>query len=425
MSPIEERKSRTSSVARKLLYTGGEVFSDSSAIELLKASSGENLALLYWKDSRVSLGSHIDIGDFRYVPLSLDATIRHAIRLPRIAAKSINSNVLLSNLAKLFEIYVGYRPAESPLLAAWVVSTWFPEYWLRTPDLAITGLNMDMAMVLLRLLSCLTRHSLLLTGVERTNLRSLPMQCCPTLLINQRSMSSSTLELLRSSNYCDLVLPGKHGSVWRTAGSKALFLGANGLETDGLRISLPPAQCRNALLSIPECQRIAEKFQPQMLRYRLEYLSRFRSSQSSAKVSTLSDGLLLAECIQDDAEFKDRVTAIAAARDEEARAEQSRKPEVATVEALWAPSHNSKELKIKDITKLVNTLIRTRGETLEYNEVEIGLMLRNIGFPRHRNGSGMVLRFSAENCKRLHELAQDFGLILKNIPGCAICELGS
>jgi hypothetical protein len=162
-----------------------------------------------------------------------------------------------------------------------------------------------------------------------------------------------------------------------------------------------------------------------MLRYRLEYLSRFRSSQSSAKVSTLSDGLLLAECIQDDAEFKDRVTAIAAARDEEARAEQSRKPEVATVEALWAPSHNSKELKIKDITKLVNTLIRTRGETLEYNEVEIGLMLRNIGFPRHRNGSGMVLRFSAENCKRLHELAQDFGLILKNIPGCAICELGS
>jgi hypothetical protein len=133
-------------------------------------------------------------------------------------------------------------------------------------------------------------------------------------------------------------------------------------------------------------------------------------AHNSTSPSKLAGSALLPlqACVQGHEEFAVRVAAMVDNREQEARFSRARKPEVAMVEVLWAPSHNSNELKIKEITKFVNTLIRTRGEALQYSEIEIGFMLVNFGLPRHRNGRGMVLRFSREICQRLHDLAVEF-----------------
>ena len=130
----------------------------------------------------------------------------------------------------------------------------------------------------------------------------------------------------------------------------------------------------------------------------------------------------LQACIQEDASFSARVASLVKSQEQEIRATWDRKPEVAIVEVLWSPAHNSRGLRIKEITKAVNTLIRTRGETLEYNAIEIGSLLANLGIPRHRNGAGMELRFSREICQRLHELVVDFCLNVGQVQGCTMCS---
>jgi hypothetical protein len=94
---------------------------------------------------------------------------------------------------------------------------------------------------------------------------------------------------------------------------------------------------------------------------------------------------------------------------------------IAVVEVIWAPSHEAREISVSRVTELTNVLLRCRGETLVYHPTEVGWRLKNLGFPRHRNGNGMVLRFSQETRLRIHGLAQQFGLTLPAMDRCRDC----
>jgi hypothetical protein len=424
LNPAGEQELQNDSAIRsEIVYTAGEILPDNSIIELVSTGEARALGLLLWKDQQLLPAPQIDHNGRHYLPLLLPGSVRRTMRFPRSAASFGTSRKLLEKISNLFETYIGLSPAQIPIASAWVISTWFPECWWRVPDLVITGWNMDLAVTFFRLLACLARHPLMLTGVGRATLRSLPMQVSPTLLINQPEISPRVLEFFRSSNYRDIVVPGSGGDVCAIAGSKAIFLGTNATENGDFHISLPATQCRSSLLTDFNCHQITDEFQPQLLMYRLRYFNKV-CAQSSASPSRLPGSQLvsLQACIQDDDEFAARVAAMVDSREQEARAARSRKPEVAMVEVLWAPSHNSKELKIKEITKSINTLLRTRGECFEYSEIEIGFLMTNSGLPRHRNGKGMILRFSNVICQRLHELAVEFGLAAGKVQGCAICS---
>jgi hypothetical protein len=168
---------------------------------------------------------------------------------------------------------------------------------------------------------------------------------------------------------------------------------------------------------------IADEFQSQLLMYRLRYFTQVRAAKIAASTSRNPGTHLapLAACIQGDEKFRSLVDAIAADEEHEIQSERSRKPEIAVMEVLWMPSHSSQELKVREITKLMNTLIRSRGEKLEYDEIEIGQILASCGLPRHRNAAGMVLRFTHEIIRRLHELMLEFDLTAKLRPGCEFC----
>jgi hypothetical protein len=94
---------------------------------------------------------------------------------------------------------------------------------------------------------------------------------------------------------------------------------------------------------------------------------------------------------------------------------------MAILEVIWAPLHETKEITVNEITGLTNALLRCRGEVLEYSAVEIGWRLRNLGFYRNRNASGMVLRFSQEHSFIVHQLMQRFALSLSTANDCPYC----
>jgi len=129
----------------------------------------------------------------------------------------------------------------------------------------------------------------------------------------------------------------------------------------------------------------------------------------------------LSACAWYEPELMETVTPLLRGLVEEATARRKLEAEVVVLEVLWEPAHQVPEISVKKITEYLNLRLRTRGGHYEYREEEVGWILRNRGFDRRRNGSGMVLRFSGDNTPLLHRLVRRFGLDLPELPGCAVC----
>jgi hypothetical protein len=108
-------------------------------------------------------------------------------------------------------------------------------------------------------------------------------------------------------------------------------------------------------------------------------------------------------------------------QEQAALAERCCDPCAAMIEVMWPQLHaNEKELSMRDLTQLTNTLLRSRGEIREYSSEELGKKLRSLGLYRHRKNSGMVLLFARDTVRRMHELARSFG-VCKMVAGCSNC----
>jgi hypothetical protein len=403
------------------IRTAGEICSSGAVIEVVSSMASGGLELALWKDRQLTMGPRIRVDDQCFVPCDVNPTIRNAMTFPRGGPIFTDPKKLLASLTETLEQCVGFSPDQSLIPAAWTVATWLPEFHYRLPDLGITGWDMDQAILLFRLFHCVVRHPLMLTAMDSSTFKALPMELRPTLLVNQPGMPSRTLELLQAVNYRDLVVPGSRGRVMTLATCKALYLGPHADHTGRLRVALPSPQNASARLTESECNRISEVFQPQLLGYRMEFVSQFYQNGGFA-VAPLSGGAStsLGACVQDE-EFVVRLAAALDDQEQESRAARGRKPEFALVEVLWPCMHDRREIKMKELTRFINTLIRTRGESYEYHDVEIGRLASNLGLPRVRNGSGMVLRFTTEIQQRLHQLSSEFGLGLAGVEGCRLC----
>jgi hypothetical protein len=131
--------------------------------------------------------------------------------------------------------------------------------------------------------------------------------------------------------------------------------------------------------------------------------------------------LNLAICVQGEPDTVKAIAPILQRQDEDAQSRRSCDVNLAILEVIWAPLHETKEIAVNRVTELANALLHFRGEVLEYGAVEIGWKLRNLGLYRHRSGCGMVLRFSHENNLIVHEFVQRLALSLSLVANCPYC----
>ena len=73
-------------------------------------------------------------------------------------------------------------------------------------------------------------------------------------------------------------------------------------------------------------------------------------------------------------------------------------------------------------SRVVNALLRDRGETLRYNSKEIGWKLRSLGLLSRHTGMRKALRFSRDVRRQIHRLAAQFGLQLPRFADCEDCK---
>ena len=429
MTKAARRTARNNSEPEdRSIATSGEMFTDGSLIELVAPANDGKPALLLWNGKSVRIAPQIDHLRHVYQPPELDVSLRRAMRFPSAAKTYGRAKSLFKGVASLFERYIGLPAPETAMVTAWVATTWFPDCLSNPPALVVSGPEMSHAITFFRLLGCVCRRALILAEFSRRTFRSLPMALRPTLLVNQPYMSRTITSLLRASNYSGLFVPGDRGTVLDVACSKAVYRGmeseADLWDDTALHLALPPARSDLPPLGAREQDDIANLFQAQMLMYRCCTFRQVRESRLAAGLPTFPNSEMarnLAACIQGETEFAQTVIPLLQRQQEDVLARRACDVNIALVEVVWAESHEAKEIAISRVAELTNALLRCRGELLVYNGQEIGWRLKNLGFCRHRNGGGMVLRFSREIRLLVHQLARHYGLTLFAIDGCGDC----
>jgi len=425
---------RESSATNSCIISAGEIFADGAMIELVSGSSGLNKPeLLLWNGRRMTAGPRVEHGGCIYQAPDLAPSLYRAMRLPSRSSGYGSARSLFAAITDLFQHHLDLPDRESSLLASFSISTWLADRLPTAPCLAISGPDQELGMDVLRLLGCVCRHSLMLAEITPGGFRSLPMELGLTLLLNQQEVRPNLQRLFRASSYPGLHLPGNGGRLVDLYGPKAIFCG-NDAALDTLRdgvihISVTPSQLQSTVLSEPVQNEIANSFQSRLLMYRLKNCGKLHESQVDVSTFTFATRPLartLALCFPEDSGLARDTVQLLRPQDDEVRGQRSRDVNCTIVEILWAITHEGKqrEVQVDELAKDVNTLLKSRGETLIYSPEQIGWKLKSLNIPRHSSSAGRQVLLERDTRHYVHRLARAYDLACTQSKeaGCHDCN---
>jgi hypothetical protein len=408
-----------SNATNRCIISAGEIFADGAMIDLVSGSSGLNKPdLLLWHGSKSTVGPRVKHGGCIYEAPELPPSLYRATRFPSRCHDYGSARGLFDLINDLFKHHLDLPERESSLLACFSISTWLADRLRSAPSLTISGPDQELGIDVLRLLSCVCRHPLMLAEVTPGGFRSLPMQLSLTLLLNQQGLKSNMQQLFRASSYRGLHLPGNRGSVVDLYGPKAIFCGndaaVDALGAGVIHISAAPSQLQSRTLDERVQNKIANAFQPRLLMYRLKNSGKVLESVDVSKFTFAMRPLArtLAACFPEDSELARDTVQLLRPQDEEVRGQRSCDVNCAIVEILRGiiDDRKQKAVRVNELAKFVNALLRSRGETLIYSAEEIGWKLRGLNIPRHPSSSGRQVLLRQDTRQSVHRLAQAYDL---------------
>jgi hypothetical protein len=408
--------------AKKITY--GEVFANGEALELVASPLSENLQLIHWSGNDLRIGLQFRVGEVLYQAPRLHASILMAVRFPITAREYGSSEDLFAGIANLIRQATGLDEASAMGAALWIRASWFAGLWPSPPLLHVTGPEKQV-LRLLRLLGALCRRGLMVAEFTRR----LPFFLQPTFIIYDPNFSPKRQAWWRATNHVGIFIGETGGLLRNLASAKALYLGENDDSPDAwgpeaLRLNLLPTLRPLPEWSDFEERQVSDLYQSQLLMLRLKTLPRFQQATSSARATTVNSELArnLLVGMQDAPDIVKSVTPLFVAQLQKLSARRSTDPKAIIVETLWGPAHELSQFPVSEITKRVNATLQSRDRIELYTEKEVGWKLRQMGIPRRPNGKGRVVSLSSEVRRRLHVLAQQFGLMLPRKEDCPDCK---
>ena len=409
--------------------TSAEVFADGSAIELVSSADDESLALLHWSGDRTIIAKEIRRDGILYKPVDLHPSFRRAIRIPCGIADVVVPGPLFRELAELSREYVGVSETEALKIAAWNVTSWFPDLLPNPPALVVSGEELSQAMKLFRLNQCQCRRGIIVADIDRRALASLPMELRPTVMIAKPELSDRFWSLWNAATYRGSFIPGPRGTVLDVVCSKALFTGTNGVSRwadNAIHVVLPPTRSNLPPLDERQQKTIGDKYLPQLLRYRLEHLQIVRETSPAGKESDFPTGDLASNlrlCMPDEPGLTQDLGTLLREEEGDRLDRLSFDPNAVMIEVLWSKVQDPRgSITVAKLADTVNALLLSRGANRVYSPEEIGWKRRQLGIARGKGPDANSIRFSPETSKRVHELARLFGLDLPPHPDtCIFC----
>ena len=399
--------------------TYGETLPNGMIVDLVEAPDQDALNLLSWDGKQILIRPVVECGGISYRPPQLHPTILSAMRFPNGVSGYGTTLELFWKVAGAFSQHLGLKEDWAAFTTCAILSSWVCELILIPTTLCLSGAFTQVCNAL-RLCSALCHRALPVAELSRR----LPFYLRPTLIVN------------------DPLLKGK-SAFWRAATCRGLFVAGTGSTLCALNCTkvivlqpeespskwgreamfmpLPPADIpllRDSLLAD-----IAAEFQPQLEMFRLRLLSGAEPFVSTphplAKFELMRN---LALCIPDDADIVRVLTPLLESLQQGLVEWGPHDPRRVCLQAVWAPSHQQREMSVGEITIRVNAILRSLGDIYEYSVREIGWKLRELQLPTRSDGRRKVLRFSGENRSQIHQLVREFGLELPYYDDCADCK---
>jgi len=255
---------------------------------------------------------------------------------------------------------------------------------------------------------------------------SLPTQLGSTLLINGSGISKGAHAILNASTHRALTFQ-KGDQLVEVYCAKAIAGVQHATFLDNaIQITIDPSRGISTFDDRAEAE-LAEEFQPQLLRYRLENRERVLSSRFDVPKfisPTREIARNLGRCLVDD-ELQRHLSELLCDRNEELRGDRSADLPATVIEALLAFCHENEttSIHVKDITLAVRAILEARGENSELSYERIGATLKSLGFytmKLDRDGRGFKLR--EEERQRVHHLATQYDIETVVPNGTPICQ---
>jgi len=397
---------------------------DGTLVELVEDSKDADRACLaVWKDGEARLVDRLERDGQVFIPLPRKNEILRHVRLPKGVLPYESVQALLSRLECLISQCVDVDEKYLPVLADFVLSTWFVDQLPVAPYLSVVGLPQSGKTTLLRVLSLVCRRALLIADITPASFYHACARFMPTMLIDEaRSVSCDRiLRLLRSGTTRD-VLAVRNNRTFYSYGAKVISWleppDDPALNSRCVLISM--AEGKNAtLVSVdePQVQQSAADLQAQLLRFRFENYKKLQLGRIPGdeilRPRTRDILLALSAAHAHDAKRSERLL-------EFFQSGQGVPPEPlgpeqnAVLGALFAVTHLQKgfsSMRVGDLTRIVNLFLARAGEHLRLPPRKVGAVLTSLHCcTRTRTNSGRAISVNRQDAEKLHQLAARYGL---------------
>jgi hypothetical protein len=415
-------------------------FPDGTFVELVKSqSSPGRLRFLIWNAGTVKFQEVFDHDGSRFVPTHIDGSLLEATSLPTgISPCGGDAAELLAEIGACISQYIELAPEYLRLVSHFVLYTWLQDLFPVAVYLWIIGPYSSGKTRLLTLLHALCRRAVIASDISPAALYSVPNAIMPTLLIDEfetsgRAADRDRLRLLRSGSTPDgHVIRGS--KVYNTFGAKVVVSRREpsdaALASRAVFIPMLPTRKTLPYLPADPLQQISDRFQPQLLLYRLKNYSqlvvRKRPEIADFAPRVRDVALALAAPVLGNREVETQLFRDLGAQDNEAKLARHGEPEWAVITGLYLESHvKGGILTVGSLACTVRNVLLGNGETYELSPRAVGSILRSLGLTTQKLGNqGRGFRLTRQFTGQVHKLAFELGIRKSDILPYATVDAG-
>jgi hypothetical protein len=375
---------------------------------ILDPDHPSRLLLHTWDGGNAATPQRVGYRGRNYTPAPIAGGLVEAVRFPATSKPFESAAKLTAGMREFLCQYVLLAPEAADLLIAFALASYFVDGLPVGPVLYLLGPEREVSVVL-RLLGCLCRRSVLLGDIDTAALCTLPSQLDATLLINQRKLPRCVARILLASNDRHFRIARGSGQL-HAYGAKAFSADPEFADGIGVRLSISPARDSLAILTDGDEKEKANDFQAKLLRYRMVNHRRVCDAQIDVRdyVPAMRDearAWLAPVCDCPDLQKSVSSSLLGQSREAEGDRLSDDRCLVAEAALFFCHRANTEKFFVGEVAACVNALLKGRHEDRVLTDKMVGLLLRALGIPSQRVVKGYCILLTNAVREQIHGIA--------------------